>query len=107
MVLGAVLPAPGGLDAVLHGGVDAAEEDAGHAHHAPLLLAQPVRQRLEAGLRRTVQGNIEEPLRFKPLKIADECCGPCSTAVLEKLRDDYDVTLFFYNPKAYWPLLRW
>lgn len=26
------------------------------------------------------------------------CCAPCSIYVLEKLRTDYDVTVFFYNP---------
>ena len=26
------------------------------------------------------------------------CCGPCSTAVLERLYPDYDITVFFYNP---------
>ena len=26
------------------------------------------------------------------------CCGPCSTAVLERLKDEFDITLFFYNP---------
>jgi len=26
------------------------------------------------------------------------CCGPCSTAVLEALTPDYDLTLYFYNP---------
>ncbi|MDO5441367.1 MAG: epoxyqueuosine reductase QueH [Bacillota bacterium] len=26
------------------------------------------------------------------------CCGPCSTAVLERLVEDFDVTIFFYNP---------
>ena len=26
------------------------------------------------------------------------CCGPCSTAVIERLMDDYDLTVFFYNP---------
>ena len=26
------------------------------------------------------------------------CCGPCSTACLERLSDDYEVTVFFYNP---------
>jgi len=26
------------------------------------------------------------------------CCGPCSTAVIEQLMEEYDVTLFFYNP---------
>lgn len=26
------------------------------------------------------------------------CCGPCSTAVIERLAGDYDITIFFYNP---------
>lgn len=26
------------------------------------------------------------------------CCGPCSTACIERLIDDYNVTVFFYNP---------
>lgn len=26
------------------------------------------------------------------------CCGPCSTATIETLKEDYDITLYFYNP---------
>jgi predicted adenine nucleotide alpha hydrolase (AANH) superfamily ATPase len=26
------------------------------------------------------------------------CCGPCSTAVIEKLAEEFQITLFFYNP---------
>lgn len=26
------------------------------------------------------------------------CCAPCSSACLERLKDNFDVTLFFYNP---------
>ena len=26
------------------------------------------------------------------------CCAPCSSAVLEKLKNDYDITIFFFNP---------
>ena len=26
------------------------------------------------------------------------CCGPCSTAVIERLLEDYNITVFFYNP---------
>jgi predicted adenine nucleotide alpha hydrolase (AANH) superfamily ATPase len=29
------------------------------------------------------------------------CCAPCSIYVLEKLRTDYDVTVFFYNPNIH------
>ncbi|MBW2966058.1 epoxyqueuosine reductase QueH [Candidatus Woesearchaeota archaeon] len=28
------------------------------------------------------------------------CCAPCSTSVIEKLKENYDVTLFFYNPNV-------
>lgn len=26
------------------------------------------------------------------------CCGPCSTACIERLITDYKITVFFYNP---------
>lgn len=26
------------------------------------------------------------------------CCGPCSTVVIERLKDKYDLTVFYYNP---------
>ena len=26
------------------------------------------------------------------------CCGPCSTQVIEVLRNDYDLTIYYYNP---------
>ncbi|HWP79481.1 MAG TPA: epoxyqueuosine reductase QueH [Candidatus Acidoferrum sp.] len=26
------------------------------------------------------------------------CCAPCSTAVIERLQGEYDLTVFFYNP---------
>lgn len=26
------------------------------------------------------------------------CCGPCSTAVIERLAQDYSITVFYYNP---------
>ncbi|MBU2590440.1 MAG: epoxyqueuosine reductase QueH [Nitrospinota bacterium] len=28
------------------------------------------------------------------------CCAPCSTSVIERLRGEYDITLFFYNPNV-------
>ncbi|MCL2588491.1 MAG: epoxyqueuosine reductase QueH [Oscillospiraceae bacterium] len=31
------------------------------------------------------------------------CCGPCSTAVIEQLKDAYDITLYFYNPNICLP----
>ncbi len=29
------------------------------------------------------------------------CCGPCSTVCIERLINDYDVTVFYYNPNIY------
>ncbi|MGI6256850.1 MAG: epoxyqueuosine reductase QueH [Anaerovoracaceae bacterium] len=39
----------------------------------------------------------EKPLS-KPSLLLHSCCGPCSTAVVERLVEDYEVTIFFYNP---------
>lgn len=34
----------------------------------------------------------------KPRLLLHSCCGPCSTAVIERLMTDFNITLFFYNP---------
>ncbi len=34
----------------------------------------------------------------KPSLLLHSCCGPCSTAVIERLADRYDLTVYFYNP---------
>jgi predicted adenine nucleotide alpha hydrolase (AANH) superfamily ATPase len=34
----------------------------------------------------------------KPRLLLHSCCGPCSSAVIERLLPDYDITVFFYNP---------
>ena len=34
----------------------------------------------------------------KPKLLLHSCCGPCSTAVVERLASEFDITLFFYNP---------
>ena len=41
--------------------------------------------------------NLEEAVA-RPALLLHSCCGPCSTAVIERLVDDYDITVFFYNP---------
>lgn len=33
-----------------------------------------------------------------PKLLLHSCCGPCSTAVIERLMNEYEVTVFFYNP---------
>ncbi|MEG1585157.1 MAG: epoxyqueuosine reductase QueH, partial [Anaerovorax sp.] len=34
----------------------------------------------------------------KPRLLLHSCCGPCSTAVIERLILRYHITVFFYNP---------
>ena len=29
------------------------------------------------------------------------CCAPCSTAVIERLKEDYDIVILYYNPNIY------
>lgn len=42
-------------------------------------------------------GSDEVEYRRKRV-LLHSCCGPCSTAAIERLLKDYDVTVFFYNP---------
>ena len=34
----------------------------------------------------------------KPGLLLHSCCGPCSTAVIERLAEEFEITVFFYNP---------
>ena len=37
-------------------------------------------------------------LKGKKSLLLHSCCGPCSTAVIERLKPFFDITVFFYNP---------
>lgn len=41
------------------------------------------------------------PLNEKPRLLLHCCCGPCATAVIEKLLPHFEITLFYYNPNTY------
>ncbi|MET3616562.1 putative adenine nucleotide alpha hydrolase (AANH) superfamily ATPase [Peptoniphilus olsenii] len=34
----------------------------------------------------------------KPKLLLHSCCGPCSSAVLEKIKEYFKITVFYYNP---------
>ncbi len=34
----------------------------------------------------------------KKTLLLHSCCGPCSTACIERLADEYEITVFYYNP---------
>lgn len=37
----------------------------------------------------------------KPKMLLHSCCGPCSSAVIFVLKNDYDITVLYYNPNIY------
>lgn len=43
-------------------------------------------------------GDDTDKLKQRPKLMMHSCCGPCSTAVIERLLGEYDITIFFYNP---------
>ena len=45
-----------------------------------------------------IEGNGFEENVAKPSLLLHSCCGPCSSAVVERLVDEFEVTIFFYNP---------
>ena len=38
---------------------------------------------------------------MKPKLLLHSCCGPCSSGVVEGLVNEYDVTVYYYNPNIY------
>lgn len=40
-------------------------------------------------------------LKQKPKLLLHSCCAPCSTSVIERLKDYFDLTVYFYNPNIY------
>lgn len=43
--------------------------------------------------------NVDTKVSKKTL-LLHSCCGPCSTACIERLLPDYKITVFFYNPNV-------
>ncbi len=43
-----------------------------------------------------IHGSVPER---RPI-LLHSCCGPCSTSVIERLEEAYDITVFFYNPNV-------
>lgn len=36
-----------------------------------------------------------------PRLLLHSCCGPCSSCVIERLSDYFDITVYYYNPNIY------
>ncbi len=43
-------------------------------------------------------GAMRDESLERPSLLLHSCCGPCSTAVIERLKEEFDITVFFYNP---------
>lgn len=41
---------------------------------------------------------IISELDYKPKILLHSCCAPCSTTVIETLKDYFDITIIYYNP---------
>lgn len=39
-----------------------------------------------------------EKLDYTPKILIHSCCGPCSTSVIDRLKDYFDITVLYYNP---------
>ncbi len=37
----------------------------------------------------------------KPTLLLHSCCAPCSTSVIDRLKDFFDLTVYYYNPNIY------
>ena len=37
-------------------------------------------------------------LEYKPSILLHSCCAPCSTTVIERLKEYFDITILYYNP---------
>src|SRR5689334_3960623 len=60
-----------------------------------------ISERLEGTVSRNQFISLEdmnEVRKVRPAILLHSCCGPCSTAVVERLRGRFDITVFFYNP---------
>ena len=40
-------------------------------------------------------------MKIKQKILLHSCCAPCSTAVIERLKDEFEMVIFYYNPNIY------
>ena len=38
---------------------------------------------------------------YKPILLLHSCCAPCSSAVIEKLKEYFDITYLYFNPNIF------
>ena len=40
-------------------------------------------------------------MKTKQRILLHSCCAPCSTAVIERLKEEFEIVIFYYNPNIY------
>ena len=40
-------------------------------------------------------------MKKKQKLLLHSCCAPCSTSVIERLKDEFEISIFYYNPNIY------
>lgn len=50
-------------------------------------------------MEKIIDKNRKEGL--KPKLLMQVCCAPCSTTVIHRIKDDFDIDMYFYNPMIY------
>jgi len=52
--------------------------------------------------KRNYQREMEDEIKAlsgrRPTLLLHSCCGPCSSAVIERLAEHFDLTVYYYNP---------
>ena len=48
-----------------------------------------------------IMEDIIKNLDYKPKLLLHACCGVCSSSVLERLSNHFDITVLYYNPNIY------
>ena len=51
---------------------------------------------------REMEKIIDNPDNKEKHLFLHSCCAPCSSAVLERLRAVFGITVFYYNPNISW-----
>ncbi len=57
-----------------------------------------MRNELKRNYDREMEAEISALEGRRPALLLHSCCGPCSSAVLERLREHFRVTVLYYNP---------
>ena len=57
-----------------------------------------MREEPKRNYQREMEAEIAALEGRRPTLLLHSCCGPCSSAVLERLRDHFRVTVLYYNP---------